>query len=173
MTDARPSSALFFSQLMLDYLNHADSITTGVPSEAVLPRIILDTGSLHKIPGLVITAQEKPGSHVKRVVEVLFALLYQNRATGTDAADDAVSLTHSTLFITAARMHDLIASRLSDLAAFRTFLTSAAPVSSGVQIMHYRRLPDPALKRDDKPTPRHELMCAIEIQALWTPQKLE
>lgn len=169
---ARPSSTLYFAQLMLDYLNADASRAAGVPDETTLPKIVLDSGTLQKIPGLVITAQEVNGStHGKRVVQVVFALLYQNRASGPDAATDAASLAHSTLFIAAARMHDLIASRLADRAAFRAWLATRDTASEGVRLMHYRRLPDPVLKREDKPTPRHELMCAVELQALWLPQR--
>ena len=173
MTDPRPSAPLFFSQLMLDYLNSADSLAAGVPTAAELPRVVLDAGTIQTVPGLVITAQEQSGgASAKKVMHVMFAVLYQLRASGADAAADAASLAHSTTFIAASRMHDLVASRLANVAAFRAFLNTTTTRDSGVQIMHYRRLKDPDMQREDKPTPRHELMCAVEVQALFLPQRL-
>lgn len=171
MTSARPSSALYFAQLVLDYLAHADSITAGVPDADTLPKIVLDSGTLQTIPGLVITAEEiNDSTHVKRVIQVVCALLYHNRATGSDAAADATSLARSTPFIEAARMHDLISSRLADVASFRTWLATRDTAAEGVHVLHYRRLADPQLQREDKPTPRHQLMTAVQFQAVWRPQ---
>lgn len=171
MTDPRPSAALYAARLMLDYLNDAASLTAGVPPESVLPKIVMDSGTLQTVPGVVITAQEVNGSsHGKKIVHVVFALLWQLRAAGDDAAADAASLSHSQDFITASRHLDLISSRLANLAAFRQFLQMRDVDAEGVAVMHYHRLPDPALKREDKPTSRRSLMCAVELQMLWLPQ---
>lgn len=166
---ARSSPDLFIAQIVLEYLQHADSITAGVPSAATLPKIIMDAGALHTVPGLVIASQETAGGTTsRRVVQVMTALLFKNRSTGSDAAADAVSLAASITRAAAAEMLDAIESRLMDRAAFGTFLATLSDARrDGFQILKVRRLPQPEVKREDKPTTHHTLMLAFEFQLHW------
>lgn len=169
---ARSSADLFLAQIVLEYLQHANSLTAGVPSAATLPKIIMDAGTLQTIPGLVIEAQEATGGTTsRRVVQVMAALIFKNRSTGSDAANDAVSLAASITRAAAAEMLDAVESRLMDRAAFSTFLAGLSTTRrDGFQILKVRRLPQPEVKREDKPTTHHTLLLAFEFHLHWARQ---
>lgn len=168
----RASADLFFANLFLEYLQHADSVAAGVPGPEDLQMLILDSGHLQELPGLVITVGEvEGGSSHRRVLNGIFALLYRNRAMGTDAAADEASLARSLTREEASRMQDAIESRLMDRDAFGAFL-AALPEErrEGWTITKYRRLAAPPQKRAEKPTAHQSLMVAVEVQVIWRRQ---
>lgn len=169
----RASADFFFSQVILEYLHHDDSIAAGVPGNEDLHKLVLDSGEIQELPGLVITTGEvEGGSSYKRVLNVILALLYHNRATGADAPQDAASLARSITRERASQMQDAIESRLMDRAAFGAFLGALPPERrEGWSITKWRRLPQPPQKRQEKPTPYQSLMMAFELQVFWSRQR--
>lgn len=169
---ARATADLFFSQVLLEFLQHADSEAAGVPAEAVLPKLVMDSGQLQTLPGLVISAEEAPGSSQhKHVLNFVLAILFKNRAVGEDAATDAASLGRSMTATEAAQMLDAVESRLMDRAAFGAFLAGLSEERrTGWKILKWRRLAQPQLRRQEKPTAHQTRMCAFEMQVVWSRQ---
>lgn len=169
---ARTSPNFFFAQILLEYLRHADSVAAGVPSDAELQKLILDSGELQELPGLVITAAEADGGSTgKRVLHIVFALLYRNRASGVDAAQDTASLARSITTERASQIQDAVESRLMDRKALGDFIAGLPEDRrTGFSIMKWRRLTQPSLKRQDKPTPHMTILQAFEMQVFWSRQ---
>ena len=170
----RASADLFFAQVILEYLQDAGSIAAGVPGDEDLQKLILDSGHLQELPGLVITAGEVDGGNAqRRVLNIILALLYRNRAMGDDAPKDAATLARSMTREQASRLQDAIESRLMDREAFGAFLAALPPERrEGWSITKWRRLAQPPQKRLENPTPRQSLMMAFEMQVVWRRQSV-
>jgi hypothetical protein len=77
---------LMVAQLVLDYLQHADSIAAGVPDEETLPKGLMDSGEKNEPPALVIVAKESDGSDAYRKIQVRPVLLTWLKSTAAGAA---------------------------------------------------------------------------------------
>ena len=89
MTIRDTSLDFFFATLFCDYLAHASSIASGVPSNEAVPKEVMDLGKEPELPSMVIAAKEEGSKAARRIVNVSAMLLTWLKADDAAAAEVA------------------------------------------------------------------------------------
>lgn len=169
---SRLSPDIFFSQLIVDYLNCAASATAGVPDNTTLPKVRIDSGVLRTLPGLVVSAHEVGKStDAKKTMHIMVTLLFRLPKVGTDAASDEASLAVVTQRETISQWGNSVESRLKDGAGLSAFFaTLDSTRTAGWTILKRRSSTCPPEEHDTQKESL-TLFIATEWDILWLPDQ--
>jgi len=167
---ARSTPSILATDLLLGYLQHADSITAGVPNATDLPKLRMDSGNTRPAPCLSLNGMESKDSNgARRVVTVVGLLPYLLRNSDASKPTDTPSQARTLTAATAAGYIEQLEARLRDRASFFAYL-GALPEADreGWQIISYRTLKQPEIQRAEGQAPNEvTLAIAAELTFAW------
>lgn len=167
---SRASPDVTFASIVLGYLQHADSITAGVPSESTLPKQAMDAGTTPGVPVFTVVASEGQNSGSKRVITVAGMLMAILRNADANAPADAVSLAKSLTRATASQYLDAIESRLRNTTALSAYIAAlSTETRDGWRILKITHRQQPKIEREKDGAHFMTLACALELHVLWHP----
>lgn len=167
---ARSTPSILAADLILGYLQHADSITAGVPNEDTLPKFRMDSGNTRPAPCLSLNGMESKDSNgARRTVTVVGLLPYLLRNSDATKPTDAPSQARTLTAATASGYLEQIEARLRDRDAFFTYLGALSESDrEGWQIISYRTLKQPDIQRAEGQAPNEvTLALAVELTFAW------
>lgn len=164
----RSAPDVTLAAIVLGYLQHADSITAGVPSDSTLPKQVMDAGKTPSVPVFTVVASENQSTGNKRSLAIAGMLMAILRNADSDAPADSVSLAKSMTRIQASQYLDAIESRLRDLSAFSTYLqTLSTDTLDGWIIQKIVSQGQPRIEREKDGASYMTLACSLEVHLVW------
>lgn len=147
------------AQLFRDYLSTAASITAGLPSLAILPRLVMDSSTEPQLPSLVVAAKEEGSVGSRRTIDLSFLLLTWLKAADEDAAPVAKQTSREQ----ASEWLRLIDDRLRDVDAFNAFLAARTDLEGWVILKILHRGAAEPMRNRDKRTVFYALQVRVSL----------